>query len=316
MAWDQVCNTTDAGGLGIRHLDTQNTCLLIKLVHRLHQDTESSWAKWVKQHTDLATMEGDITGPHWEALRDLLPLYQAITTVQLGDGAATSFWYDVWLGDDCFADRFRALLSHCTRQNQSVRTIAMQGIVSTLQPRLTPQAQTELATVQDLLSSLQLTATPDRRHSHLMDGEGKLQTSALYALLQSPPNSQTEGHQLAWKNHAPPRVKFFAWLLTRKKIQCRSNLQKRGVLDDATCEVCGNGDENANHIIFSCSFASEFWSAIGFVVPADADVSHLDKLDRPAHIPSKHFSTLLLLCCWQLWKRRNGVIFRQEEATK
>jgi len=70
-------------------------------------------------------------------------------------------------------------------------------------------------------------------------------------------------------------------------------------------------------IIFSCPFASEFWSAIGFVVPADAaDVSHLDKLDRPAHIPSKHFSTLLLLCCWQLWKRRNGVIFRQEEATK
>jgi hypothetical protein len=193
---------------------------------------------------------------------------------------------------------------------------ASQGITTTLQPRLTPRAQVELETVKDVLSSLQLTEAPDRRDSPLMDKEGKLHTSALYALLRSTPDSQTDGQRVAWQNHAPPRVKFFAWLLTRKRIQCRSNLQRRKVLEDATCEVCGRGDENANHIIFNCPFAASFWSGIGFVIPADADVSCLDKLSRPAQVPPEHFSTLILLCCCQLWKRRNGVVFRQEAATR
>jgi hypothetical protein len=32
-------------------------------------------------------------------------------------------------------------------------------------------------------------------------------------------------------------------------------------------------------------------------------------------VPKKFFSTFVALCCWQLWKRRNGVIFRSESAT-
>jgi hypothetical protein len=32
--------------------------------------------------------------------------------------------------------------------------------------------------------------------------------------------------------------------------------------------------------------------------------------------PTKHpLSTLIALCCWQLWKHRNGVVFRAENAT-
>jgi hypothetical protein len=31
-----------------------------------------------------------------------------------------------------------------------------------------------------------------------------------------------------------------------------------------------------------------------------------------SHIPSKHFSVFVMLCCWQLWKRHNSVVFRGE----
>jgi hypothetical protein len=39
-------------------------------------------------------MDGGMGEHHWSALRALLPVYQAITTVSLGDGAMTSFWSD------------------------------------------------------------------------------------------------------------------------------------------------------------------------------------------------------------------------------
>jgi hypothetical protein len=40
----------------------------------------------VQQHVNIANLEEDITGCHWDGIRELLPLYRAITTVQLGDG--------------------------------------------------------------------------------------------------------------------------------------------------------------------------------------------------------------------------------------
>ncbi|KAF8691996.1 hypothetical protein HU200_039941 [Digitaria exilis] len=36
---------------------------------------------------------------------------------------------------------------------------------------------------------------------------------------------------------------------------------------------------------------------------------------QAAHLPAEHHDAFVLLCCWQLWKRRNGVIFRQETMT-
>jgi hypothetical protein len=36
VAWENVCPAKEDGGLGIRRLDTQNACLLLKLVRRLH----------------------------------------------------------------------------------------------------------------------------------------------------------------------------------------------------------------------------------------------------------------------------------------
>jgi hypothetical protein len=95
IAWEKVRQRRDQGGLGIKDLAVQNTCLLLKLLHKLHDASSSSWAQWLRQHVCLATLEGDIHGAHWDQLRSLLPLYQAITTVTVGNGGNTSSWYDV-----------------------------------------------------------------------------------------------------------------------------------------------------------------------------------------------------------------------------
>ncbi|CAO2193166.1 unnamed protein product [Urochloa humidicola] len=62
--------------------------------------------------------------------------------------------------------------------------------------------------------------------------------------------------------------------------------------------------------IFECPFSAQVWSTLS-INTAGCMVSHLWALERPGTVPHKHFDTLILLICWQLWKHRNGAVFEQ-----
>jgi len=58
----------------------------------------------------------------------------------------------------------------------------------------------------------------DVRRSSLQSSDNRLVTSKIYKLATSSPNV-CDSYNFVWQNHAPPKVKFFAWLL----LQNRSN---------------------------------------------------------------------------------------------
>lgn len=35
VSWDKVCRGRQHGGLGVNHMQTHNTCLMLKLVHKM-----------------------------------------------------------------------------------------------------------------------------------------------------------------------------------------------------------------------------------------------------------------------------------------
>jgi hypothetical protein len=95
VAWDRVCSKEE-GDIGVRSLVDQNTCLQVKLLHRLHATPGQSWPRWVWSSLggmplDAPGCAAPLCGSHWAALLRLLPLYRAISRVQLGDGAKTAF---------------------------------------------------------------------------------------------------------------------------------------------------------------------------------------------------------------------------------
>jgi hypothetical protein len=107
-------------------------------------------------------------------------VYQAITTVSLGDGATTYFWFDVWWGEDSLADRFPALLTHCTVSSLTVREAVMGGIRGCLVSRLTQTACDELHALEEIVADTVLTSDADARLSPLLLPDGRLHSSMLY----------------------------------------------------------------------------------------------------------------------------------------
>lgn len=72
VAWENFCKAKEDRGSGIRRLDTQNACLMIKMIHQLHHPGDSSWAAWARNQVRLLDLHGDVTSPHWEAMIELL----------------------------------------------------------------------------------------------------------------------------------------------------------------------------------------------------------------------------------------------------
>jgi len=263
----------------------------------------------------MASLEGNLEGSHWDSLRDLLPIYRAITTVAVGNGRSTSFWHDVWSGDDSLADRFPSLLSHCTSTSQIVQEVCASGLQQFLVPRLSGAAVAELDLIKKLTENICLTETRDKRLSPMIGLDGSLQTSTLYKLLKSGQGTLDAAAKFIWSRTTPPRVQFFGWLLVHDRVQSKENLHKKKIVDDAVCDLCGHDAKTTTHLLFKCPMASSFWRALGIQIPPGFTVSSLHTLQAPPHVPAAHFETLVLLCCWQLWKRWNGIVFRQEHVT-
>lgn len=316
VAWDFVCRSKEEGGLGVRSLADQNKCLQVKLLHRLHSASSESWPRWVWGSLGGAALDNTnraavLGGAHWNALLWLLPLYRALSCVAVGDGSRTAFWHDKWLPAGPLALAMPELFSHCTLQCATVRQVMIGGLDALLVPRLSVTAARQKAELASLLSGVSLSDAADARTLPLCSkAGGKLKTAALYKLCTF--GGEVSRHaDFVWRNSAPSRVKFFAWLLVQQRIQCRANLRRKGILDAAAdvCPICGEHSETAGHIMFTCRFARRFWAALGSPASLTGSIDSVELCPLPPSAPVRSTTTLRLLCFWHVWKHRNDVAF-------
>jgi len=229
--------------------------------------------------------------------------------VSVGDGRETAFWHDNWLLDGPLAELMPALYSHYTGRVVSVHDVVSTGLRALLQRRLTTQASEELAQLENLLLGVNLSENPDQRSSFFEGIDHRLRSGLIY-------KSSTRGDhaspsfEFVWRNFAPPRVKFFGWLLTQNRIHSRTSLVRKNILDDARCEVCGAEDETADHVFSGCTFVQTFWSRIGWAPGGIPPVTELWNSQTPPRVHKSVAHPLILLYCWEIWRHRNDVVFR------
>ncbi|WVZ88424.1 hypothetical protein U9M48_034947, partial [Paspalum notatum var. saurae] len=51
IAWEHVCKAKNQGGLGLKDLETQNHCLLLKFVDKIMGDSPAPWKDWIIRNT-------------------------------------------------------------------------------------------------------------------------------------------------------------------------------------------------------------------------------------------------------------------------
>jgi hypothetical protein len=108
---------------------------------------------------------------------------------------------------------------------------------------------------------------------------------------------------------------LYVWLIIKGRIQCGSNLHRKRIIDSPACSVCGAAQETPDHLFFQCPFAVQFWSGLGFQSVQNLQTSNLHCIRKLPSFPEDQYSAFISMCCWQLWKRRNRVVFRDEHQS-
>lgn len=122
-----------------------------------------------------------------------------------------------------------------------------------------------------------------------------------------------------WGSKAPPRCKFFMWLVVHRKFLTSDNLLRRGYPASISCPLYFSEPEDCTHLFIHHRFTQQvwrflkFWTGADFVVPDDQHGCIEGWwLQARAGIPKPmrgNFHTIAILMHWRLWKEKNSRVF-------
>ena len=129
-----------------------------------------------------------------------------------------------------------------------------------------------------------------------------------------------------WKAWATPKSKIFAWLVLQNRVWTADRLQRRGWPNCGRCKLCNQVQESAAHLLFKCRFTVRVWSNLKtWLALNDLDTSVWHgfrsvkewwfEVTSKRGDSRKAMASLIMLVSWEIWKERNGRVFRNESST-
>jgi hypothetical protein len=130
----------------------------------------------------------------------------------------------------------------------------------------------------------------------------------MFALI--PPD---EALRAIWKSKALPKLKVFAWLLMKDRLNTRYLiLRKNWKLDSGPVSVmCGNQSlETRDHLFFECDFAKKCWDFCSIQWDTSMTISQRF-VSAITDFVGPCFMEVAICVAWNVWKERNGLIFNK-----
>ena len=126
VRWSKICKPRDQGRLGIMSSKRMNIALLTRCLWRIGNGDGGLWLRIIQQKYLLGQALGFCQrsggSQFWQSIIQLLPVLRIGTSIKIGPGTATLFWFDRWTGDSPLAARFLDLFSTAVAPQISVVT--------------------------------------------------------------------------------------------------------------------------------------------------------------------------------------------------
>ena len=122
-------------------------------------------------------------------------------------------------------------------------------------------------------------------------------------------NSHSQFWQKIWRLWILNKLKTFTWRACQNFLPTKANLYSRGVLDDPTCEACGQTAETSWHLLWDCRHAREVWSATGIPFYNMGEY-YCDFIDLVWYLifrqhVGQDLLELIITIAWCMWYNRN-----------
>ncbi|XP_062089424.1 uncharacterized protein LOC133795956 [Humulus lupulus] len=122
--------------------------------------------------------------------------------------------------------------------------------------------------------------------------------------------------RVVWSEENIPKHSFIIWLAYINRLRTRRRLYQFGVIEDSSCLICGQGEEDINHIFFCCYYSRNCLTQILNWLGWHINASHLNGLIRwltnakgISQTRKGVFSMALAALVYQIWKVRNIVLW-------
>ena len=305
LSWPKVCRPPELGGLGIINLEIFGYALRIRWLWLQKTDNSRPWSQLPVAHEPI-----------------VVAMFNASTSMQLGDGTTTLFWEDRWLQGLSISELAPCLynaIGACTRRSRTVADgCSHRSWVQDITGALTIQVLLDYLRVWDLVETTELhTDTQDKLLWKWTPDQNFSTASAYRAFFLG--QSSIAGAKVLWKARAPGKCKFFGWLALHDRCWTAERRMRHNLQQDDHCALCSQEPETISHLLVGCSFSRQVWyrvllrgrwhsvspqhPATNFTDWWLTSRKNFDKVER------KSFDSLVILIFWIIWKERNRRTF-------
>ena len=322
VAWSTVCLPKQEGGLGLRNLSVWNQVLCLKFIWILLSNSSSLWADW---HRDIHlssqsfwSIEAVQTDSWaWKRLLKLRPLAIRFCKPVIGNGQATSFWFDAWtpLGQ---------LITHLGPLGPRALRVRIEAVVADVARGLTwslphPRSQQEVD-LHSYLTTIELPLSHDIDDGYEWIADDSpshvFSSSATWEALR-PRQMIQNWHDVVWFKGSVPKHAFTMWTANYDRLPTKARLSTWGLPISPLCSFCSKDPETREHLFLTCEYSLDVWRNVFHRChPPTSPFSDWAELLSWIRAPASMRLSLLRKLATQtvvfhLWKQRNNLIHNQ-----
>ncbi|MFS7998767.1 putative reverse transcriptase zinc-binding domain-containing protein [Helianthus anomalus] len=131
--------------------------------------------------------------------------------------------------------------------------------------------------------------------------------------------NNSNNYVLKWSKWIPVKCNVHAWRAEMDKIPTAMALRSRNIeFEDTMCPLCGSDDETSNHLFtLACRvwlFVARWCKVAPFAVNTVRELLDIHDHIGLHGLAKEIFHGIVLICCWSLWRVRNGVKLSNSQA--